>query len=122
MNKTNCPNCGMPIVGEKCEYCGTVFIDFACIEADKPFYIKVRHGNKILRAKCIANSNLTISSSRAFDGYYNENTMMKKFAQYEACMDIHLDFLEDVVNGTTCLYEVLDTEEVSQDTLKEVIK
>lgn len=21
----NCPNCGAPIVGDKCEYCGTVF-------------------------------------------------------------------------------------------------
>lgn len=23
--KTNCPNCGAPITGSKCEYCGTVF-------------------------------------------------------------------------------------------------
>lgn len=122
MKKTNCPNCGMPIIGEKCEYCGTVFIDFACIDTNKPFYIKVRHGDKILRAKCISNSNLTISSSSAFDGYYSGNTMMKKFAHYEACMDIHLDFLEDIVNGIPCLYEVIDTEEVSQDTLKEVLK
>lgn len=22
---TNCPNCGAPIVANKCEYCGTVF-------------------------------------------------------------------------------------------------
>ena len=22
---TNCPNCGAPITGDKCEYCGTVF-------------------------------------------------------------------------------------------------
>ena len=22
-NKTNCTNCGAPLVGEKCEYCGT---------------------------------------------------------------------------------------------------
>lgn len=22
---TNCPNCGAPITGPKCEYCGTVF-------------------------------------------------------------------------------------------------
>lgn len=24
---TNCPNCGAPITGSKCEYCGTVFKD-----------------------------------------------------------------------------------------------
>lgn len=23
----NCPNCGAPITGDKCEYCGTVFMD-----------------------------------------------------------------------------------------------
>lgn len=22
---TNCPNCGAPITGAKCEYCGTIF-------------------------------------------------------------------------------------------------
>lgn len=25
MTQTNCPNCGAPIVGHKCAYCGTVF-------------------------------------------------------------------------------------------------
>lgn len=25
MNKLNCPNCGAPISGSACEYCGTVF-------------------------------------------------------------------------------------------------
>lgn len=25
MKETNCPNCGAPITGRKCEYCGTRF-------------------------------------------------------------------------------------------------
>lgn len=25
MKDLNCPNCGAPITGDKCEYCGTVF-------------------------------------------------------------------------------------------------
>lgn len=25
MNELNCPNCGAPIKGDECEYCGTVF-------------------------------------------------------------------------------------------------
>lgn len=25
MDRTNCPNCGAVITGDKCEYCGTVF-------------------------------------------------------------------------------------------------
>lgn len=27
MRDTNCPNCGAPITGDHCEYCGTVFVD-----------------------------------------------------------------------------------------------
>ena len=27
MFRSNCPNCGAPIVGNKCEYCGTIFND-----------------------------------------------------------------------------------------------
>ena len=43
----NCPNCGAPIESEQCPYCGSVFVDFACLDADKPFYIKVKHDGQI---------------------------------------------------------------------------
>ena len=36
----NCPNCGAPISGDRCEYCGTQFIDCTTIRRDKPFYLK----------------------------------------------------------------------------------
>ena len=43
----NCPNCGAPIETEKCPYCGTVFLDFAAMDADQPFYMKVKQHGKI---------------------------------------------------------------------------
>lgn len=43
----NCPNCGAPITGEKCEYCGTVFYDWAVIDSEKDFYIKMRLDNNL---------------------------------------------------------------------------
>ena len=43
----NCPNCGAPIETETCPYCGTVFLDFAAMDADQPFYMKVKHDGKI---------------------------------------------------------------------------
>ena len=49
----NCPNCGAPIESEKCPYCGTVFIDFACVEADEPFYMKIKSQGKIFLAKVV---------------------------------------------------------------------
>lgn len=49
----NCPNCGAPIESEKCPYCGTVFINFACVDADKPFYMKIKSQGKIFLAKVV---------------------------------------------------------------------
>lgn len=43
----NCPNCGAPINSDKCEYCGTSFVDLACIDTDRPFFIKFKKGFEI---------------------------------------------------------------------------
>ena len=43
----NCPNCGAPIETEKCPYCGTMFLDVAAMDADEPFYMKVKKDGKI---------------------------------------------------------------------------
>ncbi len=56
---TNCPNCGAPIDGEKCAYCGTVFLDVSCIDIEAPCYLKIKIPNRnggpddimLLRAK-----------------------------------------------------------------------
>lgn len=40
----NCPNCGAPVIGARCEYCGTVFLDFGALSMDKPTYIRIRTG------------------------------------------------------------------------------
>lgn len=44
----NCPNCGAPIESTRCPYCGTVFYDFATINADEPTYIRLKVNNGIL--------------------------------------------------------------------------
>lgn len=49
--RLNCPNCGAPITGIKCEYCGTQFLDFATIDMDYPFYIRVKQGNHLMTCK-----------------------------------------------------------------------
>ena len=34
------PECSAPISGDRCDYCGTQFIDCTTIRMDKPFYLK----------------------------------------------------------------------------------
>lgn len=42
-----CPQCGAPIIEEKCSYCGVLFYDFACIDTNKPFFMKIKHDDNI---------------------------------------------------------------------------
>lgn len=46
--KTNCPNCGAPISGIICEYCGTQFFDLADIELYKYGFLRMKIGNSIM--------------------------------------------------------------------------
>lgn len=47
----NCPNCGAPINEEKCPYCGTLFVDFAAMDADQPFFIKIKQNGEVFIVK-----------------------------------------------------------------------
>lgn len=48
---TNCPNCGAPISGTKCEYCGTAFLDMVDISTGGTCIVRLRHGDKIITGK-----------------------------------------------------------------------
>lgn len=57
MSKFNCPNCGAPISGDRCEYCGTQFIDCTTLRPDKAFYLKYSpDGKNTIVAKVILES------------------------------------------------------------------
>ena len=53
-NVLNCPNCGAPITGTKCEYCGAIFYDFANISTDgTPSYIRLKLLNQLIIFKAV---------------------------------------------------------------------
>ena len=45
--RLNCPNCGAPITGTKCEYCGSLFLDFGSIEIGKPMWLRIKHNGEL---------------------------------------------------------------------------
>ena len=49
----NCPNCGAPIDGDLCPYCGTVFIDWSTIDIRKSNWIKIKLNDKIVLVKAV---------------------------------------------------------------------
>lgn len=71
----NCPNCGAPITGEKCEYCGTVIYDFSVIDMNKPSYIKMRLNGKLLMFHAIL-KNVSVNTEDSYFDYYCDNQII----------------------------------------------
>lgn len=46
--KTTCPNCGAAIEKDKCDFCGTVFVDMACVDTKRPFVLKINNDGVIM--------------------------------------------------------------------------
>lgn len=51
--KTNCPNCGAPIQGIQCQYCGTRFFDLSNIDLEKENYFQINYRGQTLLVKGI---------------------------------------------------------------------
>lgn len=78
---TNCPNCGAPITGWRCEYCETVF-DISETE-------KLKRENDLVKAKtqCLHNSTMTENlykeAIRAMRAYTNPATERNRYIMQE---------------------------------------
>lgn len=112
-----CPNCGAPISGEMCRYCGTVFIDWAAINMNEPFYLKFKYMDSLLRGKCVCTS-ADLSADSETNTLYCDGEPVHVIANTRYSMDIHIEFIEDK-NGTAFIK--IDEDEVNQKTLKETI-
>lgn len=83
-----CPQCGAPITDERCEYCGVIFYDFACVECNKPFYLKIKHNDKICIYKVIMDD-ATIKSSTDTAILFADDTYRQVVARENIDIDLH---------------------------------
>lgn len=72
MSEYNCPNCGAPIEGVKCAYCGTYFFNIADIEENKPHYIRLNLGGHKMMFNVVA-SNIKFWQENDMATYYADN-------------------------------------------------
>lgn len=56
MKPVNCPNCGAPITGQSCEYCGTRLEDILRLASGKPVTITFELGGKELTVRFLLES------------------------------------------------------------------
>lgn len=89
---TNCPNCGAPISGDSCQYCGTVIWDFATIELQKPQWIKVKHDGEIIFVRAMID-NVSTHISAPANCFYEDSALI--YTEPSMDMDVHLTIMPD---------------------------
>ncbi len=85
MSNFNCPNCGAPISGDRCEYCGTQFIDCTTLRPDKAFYLKYSpDGKNTIVAKVVmVSATHEIGQSEVMTGRDIDGRVVMTFSQPE---------------------------------------
>lgn len=85
----NCPNCGAPIQDDICPYCGSVFLDWAAFDIQRPTFVKVKSWDGHIKLMKIA----TCSIREVYDPvngeyFYADN---QKYYQYRSFPEIRLE-------------------------------
>lgn len=96
-DQLNCPNCGAPIAGLKCEYCGTQFFDIADIEVNKPGYLRMKLEESINTFKAIPTYvNITVERNEPVMFYSDDNPVaVAYYRPPEITVDIEFKVLID---------------------------
>lgn len=93
-----CPNCGAPISGWECNYCGAVFYDFSSIDIsfDKPIFMRFKYSGKILETKVrLNNFNVTTEpeDTRFYCGGFVYDCMRQLHTEIDMCFSVVDDIL-----------------------------
>lgn len=90
-----CPQCGAPITGTECKFCGATFYDFSTLSMDKPCYIKLKTGKFINMFKAIVTkADFNVESGDGPVLYCNDNPYVTISAPTYS-LDISMDILND---------------------------
>lgn len=90
----NCPNCGAPINGSKCDYCGSLFYDFANLEIHKPSYIRFKHGDTLNIFKAVT-QNVTVEQRASDYGFYADDVLVRNEINPETILTIQMRIVPD---------------------------
>lgn len=119
----NCPNCGAPVQSDICPYCGSVFLDWACFDMNRPTFVKIRnHRGHIVMMK-LSPENVSIDYDYNAVEIYGDNERFYRIS--EPGFEINATFralkFRDAVSGKYVLNIDGDPEKADEETKKEVI-
>jgi hypothetical protein len=84
----------MPITSAKCEYCGSVFYDFANIDLDAPSYVRVKKDGELLIFRARVNE-FTVSFSNEVSSFYADDAVVAVKNDPRLDIDVSMTALPD---------------------------
>ena len=97
MTKT-CPNCGAPISGWQCDYCGAAFYDFSSLDVsfDKPIFMRFKHEGKVVETK-VRLTKFDVNSSPEYFDLFCDNQKYSCMARVRREIGMSFDVIDDIV-------------------------
>lgn len=93
----NCPNCGAPVEGSKCPYCGTIIFDLINFDCDEhtPTFVRLRIGGITHLFKAMPRT-IDIHTDYDEEVYYCDNTPIRMMRPSpNTSLQIEMDILTD---------------------------
>ena len=89
-----CPQCGAPITGTECKFCGATFYDFSTLSMDKPCYIRLKTGKVINMFKAVV-TKADFNIERDDTTLYCDDRPYLVVATPKYSLDISMDILDN---------------------------
>lgn len=103
MSITNCPNCGAPVVSNKCDYCGTYIFDFSQISMGEPCWISVDLGDGTKRLLHVILNNASVNAECNEISYYADNTIVETLRKPDITLDMSFDVIAENKTGLSAV-------------------
>ena len=88
MSIKNCPNCGAPVVSNKCDYCGTYIFDFSQISMGEPCWISVDLGDGSKKLLHVILNNARVDANYNEISYYADNRIVDTLTEPDITLDM----------------------------------
>lgn len=88
---TNCPNCGAPLEGVQCKFCGTYLYNVADLSAEKPTFIRLHIGGQWVMLRVLV-TDFTFCQEAEPMEFYADNVKLTnvRAPEYTLHMDMHV--------------------------------
>lgn len=120
----NCPNCAAPIQNDVCPYCGSVFLDWACFDVNKPTFVKIRnHRGHVVLMKLAPISVSERMDMDSTDLYADNRVIQRVFTQPTITIEAEFQALpfRHALTDKTVLSIEIDPEKADDDAKRAVL-